>query len=619
MHDQQNRRPTRLRAHLAWVLAVTLACAVVVDAMLAVSLRMESSFQVGFGPGLLGLGFVWLLVLASYGAIGRLRVVVVGSLTVGLALAGLNTVRMQMLDIPLSFRDVEFLQDPVFLVEMVGVRPFLATLGGLALVAVLLAVAVRRVGRHRPGIGRTHPRWRWWVALRVSWVAAFVVLAVVASGFNHPGNPVRAAFQDSGAFWRNWSQAHNYRANGFVAGLLYNLPVSPMARPAGYSEKRMLELAQRWRDEAHRVNAGSDPDVLADTNVVVVLSETMGDPSLVEGVELERDVLPHVRDLMESDGGHLVAAFFGTGTSAMEFQVLTGQALGLFRGQIQAPYQQFVTDHRDYPSVVGWLRSLGHRAVAVHPYAAGMYRRPLVYQTFGFEEFFSINDMRNRFKLTRRSHVADAAAYDEVLHHLEENADPMLVHLVTMQNHVPFDNVYRNAVEVSGTDDERAEAIGQWARGLEHTDEAVADFLDELEATGERTVVVHFGDHFPSVIGTDQIDDQGLNLLRTPFFVWDSAGGTPLGPQGVVSPTAALEVALRKLGASLPPWFVLLSRVQEEIGTVRHDGIVTPEGETISEDDLTAEQEALLEDLRLVQYDFSIGQRYALEDLWYAP
>lgn len=598
---------------------MTLACAVVCDAVLAVSLRLQTSLQPGTGPGLLGLAVVWLAVLAAYGVVGRLRPVVVGSLTLGLFLAGANAVRMQMLDIPLSFRDVEFLQDPSFLVEMVGVGPFVGALGGLLLMAVLLTVAVRRVGRHRPGIGRSHPRWRWWVAFRATWVAAFVALVVVASGFNQPGNPVRAAFEDSGAVWRNWSQAHNYRANGFVAGLLYNLPVTPMMRPEGYSEERMAEVAQRWRREARRVNVGRDAEVLADTNVVVVLSETMGDPGLVEGVSLEREVLPNIRDLMASDGGHLVAPFFGTGTSAMEFQVLTGQALGLFRGQIQAPYQQFVTNYRDYPSAVGWLRTLGHRAVAVHPFDPGMYRRPLVYRTFGFEKFLSRDDMRNPYRITRRSRVADAAAYEEVLHHVEENADPVLVHLVTMQNHVPFDNVYRHAVEVSGAEGERAELIGQWARGLEHTDKALGRFLGDLEETGERTVVVHFGDHYPSVIGTDQLDTQGLNLLKTPFFVWDSAGGEQLGPQGVVSPTAALELAVRKLGASLPPYFVLLARVQEEIGTVRHDGIVTPEGEQVAEADLTAEQQALLEDLRLVQYDFSIGERYAVGDLWYEP
>lgn len=612
------RRP-RLRSHLGWVLAVTFACAVVGDAMLAVSLRVEGNLPLTPGPGLIGLATVWLVVLAAYGLVGRLRVVVVGFVTLALTLAVLNAVRMQLLDIPLSFRDVEFLQDPAFLVEMVGVRSVLAAVAALALVVAFLTLLVRRVGRGRPGITRTHPRWRWWVGFRVATVLGLVGYLLAASGFNEGDNRLRAAYVDAGAVWKSWSQADNYRSNGFVGGLLYNLPVAPMVRPEGYDAQAMDRVARRWQAEARRVNAGTDPDALAGTNVVVVLSETMGDPSLVEDVALERDVLPHVRRLMARDGGHMVASFYGSGTSAMEFQVLTGQSLGLFRGQIHAPYQQFVTDHPAYPNAVGWLSSLGHDAVAIHPFRPNMYRRPAVYDNFGFEEFRTVDELSSPFTLARRGFVADAAAYGEVVKELRERSDPVLVHLVTMQNHLPFTNLYRNPVQVSGTDADRAANIGQWARGLEHSDRAVDQFLREVEETGERTLVVHFGDHFPSIFDMGTLAEEGLNLFRTPFFVWDSHGEGRLGPQGTVSPTAALEVALRKLGAPLPPYFVLLARVQEEVGTVRHDGIVTPQGEKIALADLTEEQQELLDDLRLVQYDFSVGERYALEEMWYDP
>lgn len=267
--------------------------------------------------------------------------------------------------------------------------------------------------------------------------------------------------------------------------------------------------------------------------------------------------------------------------------------------------------------MAAWLRSLGHRAVAVHPFRRDMYRRPQVYRTFGFEAFRTVEDLADPFRIVRRGFVADAAAYREVVRHVDDSEEPILVHLVTMQNHLPFTNLYRNAVEVTGTDADSAAVIGQWARGLEHSDKALATFLEELEASGERTLVVHFGDHYPSIFDVSTLDEERVNLFRTPFFVWDSASERSVGPQGVVSPTAALPVALRKLGAPLPPYFALLARVQEEVGTVRHDGIVSPEGERIPEDDLTADQRALLDDLRLVQYDFSIGQRYALADMWY--
>ncbi|GGD18228.1 LTA synthase family protein [Nocardioides daphniae] len=609
----------RLRTHLLGVLGVTLVCAVLVDAMFAVSLRLQGFLPLRLGPGLLGLATVWLVVLATFGVLGRLRPTVVVVLTVATGFAVLNGVRMQILNVPLTFGDVVFLKDPAFLVEMVGVRMLVVAVVGLAAVAGVLTLLLRRFGPEVHRVGRDHDRWRWWLTFRVGAVAALLVVGLLASGFNTPGNPLRRAFNETGATWKSWSQTDNYRVNGFVAGLLYNLPVDPMAEPEGYDRAAMEELAQRWQAEADVVNAGTDPDVLAGTNVVVVLSETLGDPFEIDHLTFERDPIPHVRELMTTDGGHMLASFYGSGTSSMEFQVLTGQSLGLFRGQIHAPYQQFVPRTKTFPSAVGWLRSSGHRAVAVHPFRAQMYRRPEVYETFGFQEFVDVDHLQERHSVAGRGFVSDQSAYDEVLHQLQESTDPAFVHLVTMQNHLPFDQRYNETVGVEGTSVDRAERIGQWARGIEHSDRALARFLRQVEASGERTVVVQFGDHYPGIFDMGLLEEEGLNLFRTPFFVWDSEGGRSVGDLGTVSPTAALEVAMRKLGAPLPPWLVLLGRVQEEVGVVRRDSVVTPEGEVVGLDELTSEQEALLADYRMVQYDFAVGERYALADLWYDP
>ena len=44
---------------------------------------------------------------------------------------------------------------------------------------------------------------------------------------------------------------------------------------------------------------------------------------------------------------------------------------------------------------------------------------------------------------------------------------------------------------------------------------------------------------------------------------------------------------------------------------------MAPDGRELTEDQLSPEQQQLLHDYRLVQYDFSIGHRYAVDDMWY--
>jgi hypothetical protein len=71
------------------------------------------------------------------------------------------------------------------------------------------------------------------------------------------------------------------------------------------------------------------------------------------------------------------------------------------------------------------------------------------------------------------------------------------------------------------------------------------------------------------------------------------------------------------VGEPLPPYYELLSEVAEEIGALSPGRIVAPDGSEISRSELTEEQEQLLHDYELVQYDFSIGERYAVDEMWY--
>jgi hypothetical protein len=562
-----------------------------------------------------------LVLLAIWCATGRLWLSMGLLLGTTSALSAVNVAKMSILHEPLYPSDYQFLNTPAFLFEMVTPRSLVEATLGLGLLVVATIVASRSMGRRYPRLRRSdHPRgWAALVGTRVVGLLALTLVLSSALHFNDAGNPWRRLYEAQGATWQPFSQAMNYRSNGFIGGALYNLPSEPMVRPADYSAATMRQVAQRYADRAAERNVGRTPGALADVNVVLVLSEAFADLSRLRDVEVARDTMALTRRTMQGAwSGSALANAYGTGTSGMEFSALTGQSVGLFNPQVTAPYQNFMTGLSSYPSGVGWFNSHGHEAVAVHPYRDTMYRRNSIYPMLGFTSFLSDKNMRERDRLENSNFISDKAAFDQVDELVESHDKPLLVNLVTMQNHLPTTGWYDDPVpvETRGNAGEVAE-LGGYARGQEFSDQELGAFLEQLEGSDEKTVVVFYGDHYPGLFSSEAIGaNPGLGMLETPMFIWSSEGQTAKALP-VSSPATFLPYVFDLVGEPLPPYYELLSEVAEQVGAIGPGRIVAPDGTEIAESDLTPAQQQLLHDYRLVQYDFSIGRRYAVDDMFY--
>ncbi len=538
------------------------------------------------------------------------------------ALSAVNVAKMSILTEPLYPSDYQFLHSTSFLVDMVSPGSIVVAVLGLVGLVTATVVASRTMGRRYPRVRRTdHPR-GWTVLLGTRVVVGLVVTLLLASAlsFNDPGNPWRRLYDARGAVWQPFSQSMNYRTNGFVGGALYNMPSDPMPVPAGYDAAAMARVADRYAARADARNAGRAAGALADVNVVLVLSEAFGDLSRLKEVTVAHDTMPLTREtIADSWGGSALANLYGTGTSSMEFSALTGQSLGLFNPQVTAPYQNFMTGLSDYPSAVGWFAEHGHVPIAVHPYHDDMYRRNSIYPMLGFREFVHDGTMREQDHLEESDFVSDEAAFDEVQRQIAVHDQPLLVNLVTMQNHVPTAEWYDDPVPVEAPGNpELVAGMAGYARGQEYSDQALREFLDELRASDEPTVVVFYGDHYPGVLTDEVIDaNPGLGHLQTPMFIWSSEGQSPRALP-VTSPATFLPYVFDLVGEPLPPYYELLAEVAEQIGAIGHGRIVAPDGTELTEADLSPAQQALLHDYRLVQYDFSVGERYAVDAMFYA-
>lgn len=564
---------------------------------------------------------VWVVIGFLWAVLGRLAwsVALVSVTAVVVAIA--NLVKMQYREEPVYPSDVDFLREPEFLGSMVS--PALLVAAVLLVVAVLVGVLrlVARIERRYPRprlrtLSRDHVLLL--LGLRLGVGVLTGVLLVQAAHFNQPGNMWRGLYEASGKEWRYWNQKTNYRSHGFAGGFLFNMPVDAMAKPKGYDAEEMAEVADRYERVAKQVNAGRTGS-LDDTNVVIVLSESFTDPTDLDGFQLDHDPIARTRARMAgTTSGHMLAQMYGGGTANMEFETLTGQSLGLFRPQMLSPYQMLVPAHDDYPSAVGWFRGQGHDVIAVHPYQVGMYKREQVYERFGFQDFVHDTTLRETRRIDDNPYISDHSAFDEVLTQIGEHDKPLMVNLVTMQNHIPVDGNYRDPVRVTGAGDGEDEKIGQYARGLEHTDEALDEFLGSLQKSPEKTIVLFYGDHLPGIYSSSvKHANKGLSLYRTPFFVWSNQPGQNV-PRTLptTSPAFFLPLLYDVANAPMPPYLAMLETVRRHVSAIQQGRLLDGSGKQVEESALDQQSEQLLADMRLVQFDFSIGKRFAVDRMW---
>jgi len=441
---------------------------------------------------------------------------------------------------------------------------------------------------------------------------------VSAGGFNQPGNVVRAVFDSDVHRWAHWSQHENFQKNGFIPGVLYGMPVDAMAPPADYSADRMAEIVERYGADAAAINVDRDPTALDELNIVVILSESFSDPTRLDGMSISYDPIPITRDVMRgTTSGDLLVGGYGGGTANVEFEVLTGMTLGFFAPQMATPYQQLFSHGETFPSLVRWFGERGHDTLAVHPFSGEMYQRREVYPQLGFGAFVEESDLPQANARRTGEYVGDAAAFDEVVDQLRTHDRPAFAQLVTMQNHMPYDrHAFDKSLPVEGLDAKSRETFGQYARGIQLSDQAMGAFLDDLAQLHEQTVVVFYGDHLPGLYPGEISAANGQKMLETPFFIWKNFGDNEPGPQPITSPGQLLPLMYDAVDAAVPPYVALLEKVRAHVPAMQRGIMLDAEGHVVDESGLDAQARRALEDYRLVQYDLAVGNRWSEDELF---
>ncbi|MBQ2283798.1 MAG: sulfatase-like hydrolase/transferase [Agathobacter sp.] len=379
--------------------------------------------------------------------------------------------------------------------------------------------------------------------------------------------------------------AQGYENYGFIYGFSSSVVDTGMSKPTGYSELAIdtLTSAVDAKKEETTVTAETAP------NIICVLLESFCDPDEIKFLNYENDPIPTFHYLEENfSTGYLNVPVIGAGTANSEFEVLTGMQLQHF-GTGEYPYKT-ILKKTDCESIASALSSIGYGTHAVHNNGGNFYSRVNAFSVMGFDSFTSKELMNIQEYTPTGSWPTDDILVSETIKTLDATEDqPDFTYTITVSSHgdYPTEEVITDPeFPITGVEDEGdANAWTYYVNQLHAVDNFMADLIEAVEARGEDTIIVFWGDHLPTM-GLTEEDMVSGDIYKTNYVTWNNMG-------------------LEKKDTDLYA-YQLLAHITDTVGI--HEGTLMTYHQTMS-DSLT-----YLAGLENLQYDILYGKRYCYGD-----
>ena len=508
---------------------------------------------------------------------------------------------------PIYPSDIYFLKDFKFLIQMVD---------SSVLIAILIVISVFIVGVYLYYKKRTKKKTKQQQFIRLTGVIVTTLLLMYIGQFNQPGNKIKSAFNEY-AEWISYSQNNNYRDNGIVSGLLYNLKSPAVLKPAKYNQKTIEKIHEKYTEKAEIINVSRTGN-LDEYNVIFVMNETFSDPLLIDGVEISEDPIPLFRELSKSSrSGMSLSQGYGGGTANIEFEALTGISMEPLSSTITTPFIQMSSQMNKLPSIIKWMNDSDKALTAIHPYNPSMYKRTDNYAALGFEESIFEDNFSEIERIDKNTFISDKTAYQEVINQMADSTKKDFVHLVTMNNHKPHVNKYEN-VEFEVTGAPYNLEVAHYSKGLQYSDSDFNDFIVKVNELEEKTLIVFWGDHLPSFYGEDLFRLNGhLKMHETPLlfytnFIRDERD------IGTISPMYFINHVLEITNTPISPFVALLESLEQVLPAFEKGIYLEREtGEKKYREELKPSTQSLLEDYEMILYDITTGNNYSKQMNFY--
>ncbi len=551
-------------------------------------------------PLILKLNFfpVLALLLVLWGLTGRVTLSYAVTSTVIVAGGIANCFKLKFRDDPVIFNDLTILStgyDAAKSYEMELTLNMQLAIAMAVMGAVVLFLLMRR------------KRGAW--PVRVAAILLTVVCVFTTGRQYYLNEWVYKELTSNPAMDNYWETTDFYVSKGFVYPFLYTLTDVFGSVPEGYDADTAREILERYEEA----------DIPADKQVNIIAFQLEAFTDLRKlGVEgIHKDVYrAYDRILEESYSGTLMTNIFAGGTTDSEWSLLTGLT----------KLPKFYENTNSY---AWYLKEQGYVTGGSHPCFSWYYNRANINPRLGFDDYLFIENHYDRFREDFPTY--DNEALPEMLRLYREAAageDPVFHFNVTYQGHgpyytysVPYGDWYWKGDELySGLSEQTPFIMNNYLWSVMDTAQWMQMFLNELRNEEEPVVVMFYGDHKPWLGDYESVyHELGVNLdvttrdgvenyYGTEYVIWANEAakkciGNDFKGEG---PTVGAAFLMNEL-FSLLGWkgdshMQMTEAVRRELQTVSSVGYYLSHDELLFEDDLTAEQRALLEEMRWAQY-----------------
>ncbi|MGH8215383.1 MAG: LTA synthase family protein [Rhodanobacteraceae bacterium] len=494
-------------------------------------------------------------------------------------LYGVNALKVQNLGAPLMPADFRMLGQ----LGKGGGDLLSGYLPHIALLVVILFACIAGLVvwfRFEPTMLRKHPR-RWRAAGSIVLLAALVTLII--------GVPFwRGLYSAKLLGMQPWSPGATRQHNGLIGSLL----LFHLQYGAAHDKPDVdaaLQLMARFEPRINDLEKSTAESVPAQKpDIVVILSESFFDPTILNGYGKDVDFMPNLRRLAQhGTSGRMHSPTFGGGTIRTEFEVLTGLPLRYFRN-VMFPYLQL--HQKVIPGIVRLLKQHGYQALAVHGGDPHFWNRASAFKALGFDKFISEGDFPPDDAVHDGKYMSDKSFTDEMLRELKPEGPPTFMLGISIEAHGPYDQSYgidtreRDAIPVpSKVTGEAKTELQNYIYHIRHADQQLGRLADALAKRKRPTLIVFFGDHLPAIVPAFQEagfhNGKGFLVQTVPYLLIDTSKLHATTP--VTKDVAAWELpgmVLHDAGIH-DPWFALTQLVAPQLeGLTRApDAPVAPE------------------------------------------
>lgn len=439
----------------------------------------------------------------------------------------------------------------------------------------------------------------WWMKVSVS-LLSMAFLAMLWTGY--PLSPMeKVEFQNT---W--WQQEVGTMRNGLFGNFILLAQQTKIDPPAGYSQNRIQQIGKDYVPAEG--TTGEKP------NVVLLMSEAFIDPYHFGKEHFTEDPIPNFRKLYnESLHGTMYTPEFGGGTANVEFEALTGLSRQFIPDNSVA-YQLYVK--KPLPSAAYAFKAAGYETTAIHSYFGWYYQRESVYRLLGFDQFISGEFMDLDHALgSGWGFPKDHNITNSVLETLDATEGQDFVHAVAVEGHQPYKPQEDSRfVKTGELPDITRQYLNKFTDKMNSVDKEIGRLVEELDKRSEPTILIFFGDHYPTFGNNDQVyGAQGtqvannmlsdyedfLNTHNVPYFIWNSEGNQPQKMD--VSPNQFGAIALEMAGVEGNTVTAILDEMRS-----KGDAVIPYTQWQAQMGSQTKE----MNDLHHLQYDLLHGNRY---------